>query len=158
MRKATIFFFSLFPLLSFFSLIWSSLLRFHLHFLTHTLLHNLMPFIIFQFSDIYLLFFKHYPWACSRGGECNGYGYLIHYSLFSHILFSTIVYIYLQRHFSPLSTTTVYTFAIFTIERGPVYLRELRCKVSPKPITLFYTSHPPPVGYYVIALLRPWQN
>ena len=30
---------------------------------------------------------------------------------------------------------TVHTFAIFTVERGPVYLWELRCKVSPKPIT-----------------------
>jgi hypothetical protein len=85
--------------------------------------------------------------------ECNGYGYPIHYSLFSHIPFSTIVYIYLQRHFSPLTTTTVHTFAIFTIERGPVYFWELRCKVSPKTITLFYTSHPPPVGYCVIAML-----
>ena len=66
---------------------------------------------------------------------CNGYGYPIHYSLFSHIPFSTIVYIYLQRHFSPLTTTTAHTFAIFTIERGPVYLWELRCKVSPKTIT-----------------------
>ena len=60
------------------------------------------------------------------------------YSLFSHIPFSTIVYTYLQGHFSPLTTTTVHTFAIFTIERGPVYLWELRCKVSPKPITIIW--------------------
>ena len=89
-------------------------------------------FSIFRYLFI---IFRTFPWACSRGGECNGYGYPIHYSLFSHIPFSTIVYIYLQRHFSPLTTTTVHTFAIFTIERGPVYLWELRCKVSPKPIT-----------------------
>ena len=30
---------------------------------------------------------------------------------------------------------------------------ELRCKVSPKPITLFHTSCPPPVGYCVIEML-----
>ena len=30
---------------------------------------------------------------------------------------------------------------------------ELRCKVSPKTITLFYTSRPPPMGYCVIAML-----
>ena len=34
-----------------------------------------------------------------------------------------------------------------------MYLWELRCKVSPKPITLFYTSRPPLVGYCVIAML-----
>ena len=33
-----------------------------------------------------------------------------------------------------------------------MYLWELRCKVSPKPITLFYTSRPPLVGYCVIAM------
>ena len=88
-----------------------------------------------HYFSIFRFFFEHYPWACSRGGECKEYRYLILYSLFSHIPFSTIVYIYLQRHFLPLTTTTVHTFAIFTIERGPVYLWELRCKVSPKPIT-----------------------
>ena len=39
------------------------------------------------------------------------------YSLFSHIPFSTIVYIYLQRHFSPLTTTTVHYLCYFHIRK-----------------------------------------
>ena len=77
MRKATISF-----SLSFSIIFSPSYLVFlpaisHSFSLTHFLLCNLMPLIIFQFSDIYLLFFEHYPWACSTGGECNGYGYPI---------------------------------------------------------------------------------
>ena len=50
-------------------------------FLSLTLLHNSMPHIFFNFSDYYLLFFEPHPWACSRGGECNGYGYPFIYIL-----------------------------------------------------------------------------
>ena len=70
-------FFFLFPLLTFFSYLVFLPEISHSFSLTHSPLRNLMPLIIFQFSDIYLLFFEHYPWACSRGGECNGYGYPI---------------------------------------------------------------------------------
>ena len=45
---------------------------------------------------------------------CNGYGYQYYTcSWFSHIPLSTVVYIYLPRHFSPLTTTTIHYLGYF---------------------------------------------
>jgi hypothetical protein len=66
------------------------------------------------------------------------YGYPYRY--ISHTLFSRFVYIYLPSDFYPFTITTVPVPYYSTIERGPVYLGELRKHVLP--ITL-YTLPPP---------------
>ena len=76
MRKSTVM--NFFPLFIFFCLlnsvpsIFSNLISCEI---SHSLLRDSTPLIIFNFSDYYLLFFEPHPWVCSRGGECNGYEY-----------------------------------------------------------------------------------
>jgi hypothetical protein len=53
----------------------------------------------------------------------------IYYLLQPHSLLSIIVYYYLPSDFYPLTITTVPGPCYYTIERGPVYLGELRERV-----------------------------
>ena len=69
---------------------------------------------------------------CCGEGECNRYGYIPDPATSHLVPLFTFIY----------RDTFHITFAIFTIERGQVYLWELTCKVFPKPITERKSTNP----------------